>query len=165
MKQHDNRSALGAESAKRDPPACERAAAEKRMTNLGEAASGGPGEGGGGGGSWLGGAEFAFRTMVEGLSRLDEEDVDPQPALVASVCVIVFVSLALMLYAFQITVSRLERGLIAAEHHGSWTPVAPTESDISRVASIEQLRLQRRIEREQWQRTSGVVQYAVSQRP
>eukprot|EP00966_Prymnesium_polylepis_P136982 3165401-Prymnesium_polylepis.2 len=62
-----------------------------------------------------------------------------------------------MLCAFQITIFHLERGLVAAEHHGSWVPVAPTESDDSKVASVEQLRLQRRREREQWERTSGVV--------
>eukprot|EP00966_Prymnesium_polylepis_P149514 3454396-Prymnesium_polylepis.2 len=85
------------------------------------------------------------------------KEADPQPGLVVFVCVFTLVSLALMLYVFQITVFHLERGLVAAEHHGSWAPVAPTESDMPRVASIEQLRLQRRMEREQWERTSGVV--------
>jgi hypothetical protein len=93
--------ALGAKSAKTGAPACEWAAAEKRMTDIGEVTSGGSNDDEGGGsesGSWLGGTE-SIRKTAEWFSRLDKEEADPQPGLVVFVCVFTLASLALMLYA------------------------------------------------------------------
>ena len=136
------------------PRACKREAARKRMADLGEVTSGPEQIGGSEAGGGLGGGDVLLHRIAEWFSRLDNEENDTQPQMIALVGTVALVALVLVFYSFQVTVAHLERGLIAAEFGATWTHVRDEEET---NVSLKQLRLQRREERNREVHESGSV--------